>query len=383
MEAAEIFSFVIAGATVAYVILIMAFSVPLFRRTRRGKPVTGNIAFVSVIVPVRNEALNIPACLESIAGQDYPPDRFEILITDDFSGDKTAEIAEQFFRQHPAVRGRVIASPEGSSPTGKKAALWRAIQASSGDWILATDADTVRGPGWISAMIKESQAAGRKMVLGPVAMSAGQGWFGRIQSLEFMGIMAVTAGSAKAGIPVMCNGANLLYRKQAFEDTGGFAAHAGYASGDDQFLLSSVRRQYGEHSVGFALDREAVVITTPQDGLLSFLQQRLRWVSKSKGYRDPAVLLTGGLTYLVHLALLAGLIAGSVSDLVLKVALLCWILKMTADLLPVAIMSGFFQKKKLLWLFLPAQVFQMVYVVFTGILGLVLPYRWKGRLIRA
>ena len=131
------------------------------------------------------------------------------------------------------------------------------------------------------------------------------------------------------------------------------------------------------------MTREAVVSTRPQKNLKSFLNQRLRWVSKSTGYRDPAVLLTGALTYLVHLGILAGLITGIFSPVMLKWALLCWIMKMAADLLPVAIMSGFFRRRKVLWLFLPAQAFQLVYVAITGILGLILPYTWKGRWIKA
>ena len=56
---------------------------------------------------------------------------------------------------------------------------------------------------------------------------------------------------------------------------------------------------------------------------------------------------------------------------------------MAADLLVVLPMASFFKKKKLVAFFIPAQVFQVFYVTITGLLGLIVPYRWKGRVIRA
>jgi len=57
----------------------------------------------------------------------------------------------------------------------------------------------------------------------------------KLQSLEFLGIMGTTAGSAAMGIPVMCNGANLGYRRAAFIAGGGYSGNLQFGSGDDQF----------------------------------------------------------------------------------------------------------------------------------------------------
>jgi hypothetical protein len=58
-------------------------------------------------------------------------------------------------------------------------------------------------------------------------------------------------------------------------------------------------------------------------------------------------------------------------------------LKLAADLLVVWPMAVFFNRRGLITMFLPAQVFQVFYVTFTGLAGLIIPYRWKGRLVRA
>ena len=122
--------------------------------------------------------------------------------------------------------------------------------------------------------------------------------------------MGFTAGSAALGNPVMCNGANLLYRKDAWKEAEGYLKNMGFASGDDQFLMMRTRKTYGKHSVVFNNDREAIVSTRAMGTLRDFLQQRIRWVSKSRGYSDPVVIGVGLVTYLVNLALVAGLAIG-------------------------------------------------------------------------
>jgi cellulose synthase/poly-beta-1,6-N-acetylglucosamine synthase-like glycosyltransferase len=52
--------------------------------------------FISVVVAARDEEKNISDCIQSLLKQDYPVDKFEILIIDDFSTDKTAELIKKF-----------------------------------------------------------------------------------------------------------------------------------------------------------------------------------------------------------------------------------------------------------------------------------------------
>ena len=58
----------------------------------------------TVVIPARNEAANIKACVESILAQDYPKDAFEIIVIDDFSEDDTAFIVNALHAQYPQVR---------------------------------------------------------------------------------------------------------------------------------------------------------------------------------------------------------------------------------------------------------------------------------------
>ena len=109
------------------------FLLPRLQRCRQATDATCPDA-VSMIIPARNEEQNLSTLLRSVQSQSVKPR--EIIVVDDGSTDRTAEVA----RQHGA---RVIASqplPEGWR--GKTWACHQGTQAATGDWLLFLDADT-------------------------------------------------------------------------------------------------------------------------------------------------------------------------------------------------------------------------------------------------
>lgn len=382
MENTGIFGLMLSMVSACYGLLIIVFTIGVTRllcRKRNKRPQPAGL--VSVIIPVRNEALNILRILMETAQQDFPGAAMEVIVTDDFSEDETMAIAAQFAKSHPGFP-LMLVSPyhfaEQQVP-GKKSAIARAIGVAKGEILLFTDADTSRGTGWISAMVAGFSSPGIQMVLGPVCFSNAKNLLQKIQVLEFFGLMGVTAGSAALGYPVMCNGANLAYRRNAFLQSGGFSGNLNYISGDDQFLMSSIRRHYGKGSQVFNADSSAAVSTEPEATLAGFLHQRFRWVSKSRGYRDPVVILVGAVTYLTHLLLLAGVVYGIFCPPTLLLPVIIWLGKILLEYPMVWLTGRFFGNRKLWGYYFIAQVFQLAYVPLTGLLGLIVPYRWKGR----
>lgn len=123
----------------------------LFRRPPLHGPLPEPRPLVSVLIPARDEERNIARCLESLLYQDYAP--MEILVLDDSSVDRTAEIVAGFARRD----GRVRLLPGGVLPPGwhgKAYACHQLAQAAAGEWLLFTDADTVHGPCSISASLR-------------------------------------------------------------------------------------------------------------------------------------------------------------------------------------------------------------------------------------
>ena len=106
--------------------------------------------FISVLIPARNEELNIEACLESLQRQDYP--NFEILVLDDGSSDNTANIVARI-----AAKDNRIQLIRGDSLTeewaGKPFACYQLAQRARGSWLLFVDADTTHAPHMLRSVL--------------------------------------------------------------------------------------------------------------------------------------------------------------------------------------------------------------------------------------
>lgn len=335
---------------------------------------------VSVILPVCNEAVHILSCLEGLNRQDYPHHLMEIIVTDDFSEDHTVEIVQRYANEHPSLHILLIKpDPCLVGARGKKAAIARAIERAGGEVIIATDADTSRESRWVSLLVEKFLSGNYMMVIAPVAFKNERTLFERIQSLEFLGLMGTTLGSAALGYPVMCNGANVAYAKRAYGAVGGFSGNLKFSSGDDQFMMTNIGRMFGRKSIAPIMSVDSFVYTDPLSSMGAFINQRLRWVSKSRGYRDTVVIFVAIITYAVHLLLFWGLIIGIWHLDILLFSVVALLVKMVVDYPMVWIMARLLKKKRLLVLFFIAQIFQLVYVTVIGFSGQFIPYRWKGR----
>ncbi|MDX1906264.1 MAG: glycosyltransferase [Bacteroidia bacterium] len=346
-----------------------------FGRLRCGSLPAEPLPFVSLIIPARNEAARIEACLQSALGQDYPADRYEVILVNDHSEDHTAEIARRIAATAPNLRVLDLTAVVNAS---KKAALTQAIAVARGEIILQTDADCTAGPAWVRTMAGQfGQMTG--MVSGPVLVTTGAAWLERLQSLELAGLVALGAGAIARNRPNLCNGANLAYRKAVFEEVGGFAGATRVASGDDEFLLQKIHalRRY---EIRFAKCPEAIVQTPALPDWPSLKAQRLRWVSKARSYLNRRVNMIQLVSYLGFWTFpVLGALAWTGSGYGWLLALAIGA-KLVADygLMTKACM---FLRKKFDWPeWLLLELVYIPYVLWIGLAGnLVKDYVWKGR----
>jgi succinoglycan biosynthesis protein ExoA len=121
--------------------------------------------FISVVVPIRNEEATIERLTRSLLEQDYPHDRYEILMADGGSTDRTRELLAVADVER---RVRVLDNPGRTAP----AALNVAIEAAKGDIVTRVDGHSYVAPDYLSRIVAVMQETGESVVGGPVLMLA-------------------------------------------------------------------------------------------------------------------------------------------------------------------------------------------------------------------
>jgi cellulose synthase/poly-beta-1,6-N-acetylglucosamine synthase-like glycosyltransferase len=337
---------------------------------------------VSVIIPARNEQDNIMIFLGDLEKQDYPAKLTEVIVVNDNSTDRTEELVFGFAKLHPSMNLRLINLPAGGNDQAfKKRSIRSGIEASAGDLIITTDADTRLNTGWISSITGFYERQRPQMIIGPVFFQDETSFFERLQSMEFCGLMAATAGSCRMGIPLMCNGANLAFERKAYLEAPDSKRELRYPSGDDLFLMMKIRKKFGARSIQYLFTTEAIVSTKAKKTPHKFFSQRLRWVSKNRGYTDPVVMAVSAVTWLFNFLLLSTLVAGIFNLQLFFFFLFLAGLKMMLELPAVFRMMVFSGKTRLWYLYPLTQVLNLGYVTFVGLLGNGVSYEWKGRKI--
>jgi cellulose synthase/poly-beta-1,6-N-acetylglucosamine synthase-like glycosyltransferase len=335
---------------------------------------------LSVLIPARNEEANITNCLESLASQNYPSVDLEVIVIDDCSEDRTADLVLAFIAKGSIRNLKLISlEPDLKTFAHKKRALTAGVTESSGELIITTDADCVAGPEWLKEMAACYLRTAASLILGPVAFHRGKGFFGAMQSLEFAGLLAVTGAAAFAKRPLMCNGASLAYPKTVFEAVQGYKDDE-EPSGDDVLLMNKVQALF-PGKIHFLKSKAALVFTRPQQSLRNFMQQRRRWASKFRQYGGGRVAAVAVLVFLSNLFLIAGGVICVFVPAFRGIYLILAGAKLIIDFLILFLATSFTGNKSLLWIYLPEVFFYSFYVVLSG-LGVKSGYEWKGRRIR-
>ncbi|MBN8584259.1 MAG: glycosyltransferase [Ignavibacteria bacterium] len=120
--------------------LICIWNLYILRRKSYPKINDEKLPFVSVLIPARNEEHNISQIVNSLLVQDYPS--FEVIVLDDNSDDSTGEILHNIKKLHPQLK-ILNGKPLEKGWTGKCFACKQLFEASAGEYILFTDADTL------------------------------------------------------------------------------------------------------------------------------------------------------------------------------------------------------------------------------------------------
>jgi cellulose synthase/poly-beta-1,6-N-acetylglucosamine synthase-like glycosyltransferase len=205
--------------------------------------------------------------------------------------------------------------------------------------------------------------------------------FRHFQSLDFMTLQGITGASVFKKFHSMCNGANLAYGKKVFYEVNGFDEIDDIASGDDMLLMHKIQKVYPDRIL-FLKSPEVIVQTQPAATLKDFMNQRIRWASKTDKYTDKKIIAVLLLVYLLNAWIF---ILGISSFFITKAFYIFSVaiaIKIIVELIFLYPVAKFFREQKLLWWFVPAQPFHILYILIAGWLGKFGSYQWKGRKVK-
>jgi cellulose synthase/poly-beta-1,6-N-acetylglucosamine synthase-like glycosyltransferase len=263
-----------------------------------------------------------------------------------------------------------------------------AIGAAQGSLIVTTDADCLVQPEWLQTIASYYEEFSPVFIAAPVVYSnplRDDSFFKKLlkifQSLDFITLQGITGGSVYKKFHCMCNGANLAYEKKAFNDAGGFEGIDTIASGDDMLLMHKIQKIYPD-KIKYLKSAKVVVQTQPSATLKDFMNQRIRWASKADKYTDRKITAVLLLVYVLNAWIFFMALCAFFYLYAFYLFLLLFIMKTIVELFFLYPVALFFRKQKLLWLFLPAQPFHILYTLIAGWLGKFGSYKWKGRKVK-
>jgi biofilm PGA synthesis N-glycosyltransferase PgaC len=325
-----------------------------------------DLAEVVVIIPFRNEEKRIAVLLESIKKSTCHPKLY--VFVNDHSTDQSYDRIEQLLNE--AIPFEIISLNEGVK--GKKLAIRKGIELSESAYVLGWDADCSFSPNYFERL---SQLPEADLYVMPAIMLA-EREVEHLYEVDLLLVNAANCGVSGFFRPIMASGANMLYKRSAFQLYDQYASHAHMPSGDDIYLLRDFRK--AQAKIKLVTDRTLAVYTETPQSFSEFIHQRLRWIAKTGDVKDHLS---------TSLAIIQGLLtAGFVAMMVLlflqqewKWALVVFIVKSAIDLL---FFLPYFNRMKRMrsWLYIP--LYEILFPFYTLlIVSLMYTFKptWKGR----
>jgi peptidoglycan/xylan/chitin deacetylase (PgdA/CDA1 family)/glycosyltransferase involved in cell wall biosynthesis len=188
-----------------------------------------NNSMISIVIPARNEEKLLGACLESLKNQAFDGS-FEIIVADNASTDKTAEVAKRY-------GVKVVYEPKPGVVYARQAGT----AVASGEIIIQADADTVYPPDWLRRIDKFFSTHPRHVALAGTYEYRQGAWWALFEYIfrNMVNFFAVIF----YGVGLYISGANFAFRRRAWLELGGYDPAWFYP---DQWGIANHLRKLGK-----------------------------------------------------------------------------------------------------------------------------------------
>lgn len=212
---------------------------------------------ISVIIPARNEARNIERCLRSVLASEYY--NLEVIVVDDHSTDGTGAIAERIASEDALSRGRVRARVMAAPPLptgwfGKQWACQSGADASRGEILCFTDADTSHGPELLGRSAGAMRARGAHLFTVAGQQEAVTFWEKVLQPYVFAILLSRYGGleaMSRSQVPLnkIANGQFIMMTRATYATLGGHALVKSHVAEDLRLAQMATERGMHVHMV--------------------------------------------------------------------------------------------------------------------------------------
>lgn len=321
--------------------------------------------YVDIVIAFRNEEQTIVALIDSLIRQSYHNCKF--ILVDDHSTDNSLSIA--IAKTKNEQRFQILQLPD--NLVGKKDALKYGIKQCKGEFILFTDADCEISPNWVETITKEMTHNNLEFCSGALLIHDCKNILQKLQAVETLFLTAVGHSLISCKKPVLCNGANIAIKRET-NDTP-LLNHV--SSGDDIFRLQQAVK--AKRKIGYTTAKEAQIFSKAEPTLLKMMQQKVRWIGKSKHYID-----TFSLIFTAFVGLSQIVVAVSIFILPVKIWVTLWAAKIISETILTVKAMGVYEYKVSPFHIFAVGVLYPFYSVAIAIISLFYKPQWKGRKVK-
>ncbi len=242
---------------------------------------------ISIIIAAKNEEENIPKIITSLTNQNYPKDKYEVIIIDDNSTDNTFKLTEKIIKDFANFNIHKVTEKKYA---GKRGALQFGIETAQYPNILITDADCEPNPNWIEEFALKFEE-GFDFIFGVAPYRQNKSLVNKIACYTNLRTHILTFSFTNIGLPYSAAARSFGFQKKSFLKIKGYKNTTETLSGDDDLLLREAVNN--NLKIGIVTEPNAFVFTEAKKTFSEYLKQKARHTSTSNYYSFKIKFLLG------------------------------------------------------------------------------------------